>query len=262
MYPFPIGVLLESFRLPREEAIRKCAELGLQGFQLYCTTPEKYTPEMRAELRAQTAANGLVIASICSDNGKGFTHPEINDAQIEMTCRALDMAKEVGLGVVTSHIGKIPADRSEPVYGILMDACGRIGEYGRSIGAKMAIETGPETSDILRDFLEELNSPAIGVNLDPANLRMCCNEDAVPAVRNLGKFIFHTHAKDGVNLSMTPTVTYREVPLGEGTVGFPSYLAALEEVGYRGFLTIERECGEDRVKDITTAADYLKSLTR
>ncbi len=31
MYSFPIGVMLESFRLPAADAIRCAAELGVQG---------------------------------------------------------------------------------------------------------------------------------------------------------------------------------------------------------------------------------------
>ena len=50
---------------------------------------------------------------------------------------------------------------------------------------------------------------------------------------------------------------YREVPLGEGSVHFPSYLAALDEVGYRGFLTIEREVGDDPSADIFKAKQHL-----
>ena len=51
---------------------------------------------------------------------------------------------------------------------------------------------------------------------------------------------------------------YEEVPLGTGSVDFPNYLKALEDIGYRGFLTIEREAGEDPAADIKTAYDFLK----
>jgi sugar phosphate isomerase/epimerase len=50
---------------------------------------------------------------------------------------------------------------------------------------------------------------------------------------------------------------FREVPLGTGGVKFAPYLKALEEIGYRGFLTIEREAGEDPAADILIAKNYL-----
>ena len=50
---------------------------------------------------------------------------------------------------------------------------------------------------------------------------------------------------------------FKEVPLGSGSVDFAKYLKALEDIGYRGFLTIEREAGEDPAKDIGIAKDHL-----
>ena len=51
---------------------------------------------------------------------------------------------------------------------------------------------------------------------------------------------------------------FEEVPLGTGSVDFPAYLKALEEIGYRGFLTIEREVGDNPEGDIKTAFDFLR----
>jgi L-ribulose-5-phosphate 3-epimerase len=41
-------------------------------------------------------------------------------------------------------------------------------------------------------------------------------------------------------------------------VDFNSYLHALGEIGYNGFLTIEREVGENPEKDIVEALTFLK----
>ena len=54
---------------------------------------------------------------------------------------------------------------------------------------------------------------------------------------------------------------YQEVPLGKGSVDFPNYIKALDEIGYCGFLTIEREVGDDPEKDIRDAVCFLKNLT-
>ena len=37
-------------------------------------------------------------------------------------------------------------------------------------------------------------------------------------------------------------------------------IKALDDVGYKGFLTIEREVGENPAKDIKTAFDFLKGI--
>ena len=51
-----------------------------------------------------------------------------------------------------------------------------------------------------------------------------------------------------------------ELPLGQGDVDFPAYIKALEEIGYKGFLTIEREVGDDPEGDIRMAADFLRKI--
>jgi len=145
------------------------------------------------------------------------------------------------------------------------------------MGSHFAIETGPETAAVLKAFLDDLGSTGVAVNLDPANLVMVTGDDPVAAVYTLQKYIVHTHAKDGVNLrKCDPEIIYRaiehdnwdnepsfkEVPLGQGSVDFPKYMKALEDIGYKGFLTIERECGKDPAADITMAADFLRQIMK
>ncbi|MBO5363089.1 MAG: sugar phosphate isomerase/epimerase, partial [Clostridia bacterium] len=159
---------------------------------------------------------------------------------------------------------------------VMQEACHQLAEYADSIGAHFAIETGPEPSATLKKFLDGLHSTGVAVNLDPANLVMVVGDDPVEAVHNLKDYIVHTHAKDGIMVQRTnPEYIYRvtprpedvegieffrELPLGKGNVNFKTYLAALEEVGYRGFLTIEREAGPDPAADILTAKNHLLSI--
>ncbi len=49
------------------------------------------------------------------------------------------------------------------------------------------------------------------------------------------------------------------MPLGQGNVDWDNYLKALHEIGYNGYLTIERECGENPAADIEMAANFLRS---
>ena len=43
-------------------------------------------------------------------------------------------------------------------------------------------------------------------------------------------------------------------------MNWPEYFKALREIGYDGYLTIEREVGEDPAKDIALAADFLRKF--
>ena len=184
------------------------------------------------------------------------------------------MAKELETDVVTTHIGVVPGDRKHPRYAVMQDACGELAAYADSLNAHFAIETGPETSATLRAFLDGLHSTGVAVNLDPANLVMVTGDDPVQAVHNLAPYIVHTHAKDGVRIScVDPEIIYgitngdshpggkpafEEVPLGKGSVPYDAYLNALREIGYHGFLTIEREVGSNPTADIELAVNFLK----
>lgn len=278
MYQFPIGVLLDSFRLDTKQAIEKAASLGADGIQMYATkgehAPENMTRAKINELKDMMKSNGLVFSALCGDLGMGFGNSELNPSLIEKSKRILDLAKELETDVVTTHIGVVPTDKNHPRYAIMQEACGELSRYADSLDAHFAIETGPEVSEVLKGFLDSLGSRGVAVNLDPANLAMVTGDDPVQAVYNLKDYIVHTHAKDGIKLrENNPEVVYgiikdeiptgegfREVPLGEGSVPFGKYLAALEDIGYRGFLTIEREVGDNPAADITMAADFLRNI--
>ena len=278
MYNFSIGVMLESFKKPISESLKIAREIGAAGIQVHSTygelAPENLVAEKRREFLNMVKSEGLVISALCGDLGKGFHNPELNPALIEKSKRILDLAKELETNIVTTHIGVVPNDKNHDRYKIMQEACADLAEYADSIDAHFAIETGPETSEVLKGFLDGLNSTGVAVNLDPANLVMVTGDDPVKAVYNLKDYIVHTHAKDGkriyyrspeevyglVESEMLKSPSFEEVPLGEGNVDFPEYLKALHDIGYKGFLTIEREVGEDPEKDIRTAADFLKNL--
>ncbi|MBR4287472.1 MAG: sugar phosphate isomerase/epimerase [Clostridia bacterium] len=281
MKQFPIGIIINSFRTDIPTSVKKAAECGAQGIQVYATrgemAPENLVGAKRKEFLDLVKSNGLVISALCGDlGGGGFIHKDLNEERVEKSKRILDLAKELETDIVTTHIGVVPSDPNHDRYKIMQEACHELAEYADSIDAHFAVETGPETSAVLKGFLDSLNSTGVGVNLDPANLVMVTGDDPVGAVHNLKKYIVHTHAKDGKQIFYRdPEIVYGikkdvivtddsflEVPLGEGSVNWQNYLAALEEIGYNGFLTIEREVGDKPEVDIRAAVDFLKNAMK
>ena len=279
MKKFPVGVIINSFRTDIPTAVKKAAEVGAQGIQVYATRGEMSPLELvgnkRKEFLDLVKSNGLVISALCGDlGGGGFIHKDLNRERVDFSKKILDLAKELETDVVTTHIGVVPEDPNHDRYKIMQEACFELAEYADSIDAHFAVETGPETSLVLKGFLDSLNSTGVGVNLDPANLVMVTGDDPAKAVHNLKKYIVHTHAKDGKQIFYRdPEIVYGikkdvivtddsfiEVPLGEGSVNWQEYLKALEDIGYNGFLTIEREVGENPEKDIRTAVEFLNNM--
>ena len=278
MYPFSIGVILDSFRTDLTTALDKAVAVGASGLQVYATSgafsPESLSPQKRREFLDMCKSRGLTISALCGDLGQGFANPEKNPELIERSKRILDLAKDLETDVVTTHIGVVPADTDCDTFRIMQDACGQLAAYADSLRAHFAIETGPELSAVLKTFLDTLHSTGVAVNLDPANLVMVAGDDPVKAVHNLKEYIVHTHAKEGRMLRrVNPETIYNgtldfaeapfiELPLGQGDVDFPAYLSALNDIGYTGYLTIEREVGDDPEGDIRLAVNFLQSLIR
>jgi sugar phosphate isomerase/epimerase len=279
---FQIGVMVDSFRLDLEDGIRKAKEVGASGIQIYATygrmAPENLTVSQRKEILDIIKSEGLVVSALCGDfGGHGFAKAEHNGKRIEKSKRILDLAKDFECSVVTTHVGVIPEDEGHPRRAIIREACEKLGEYADTVKAFFAIETGPEPALVLKGFLDSLSSKGVRVNFDPANLVMVLGEDPAKSAEILGEYIVHTHAKDGILVKKTdPEIIYnffaeggiedfrledyfREVPLGKGEVDFDRYLDALAKTGFKGFLAIEREVGENPEQDIQEAVLFLKS---
>lgn len=287
MSAFKIGAITDSFQKGPREGARAAKAAGADGVQIYAVSGD-FCAEMldaaaRREFRAFCEALELEIAALCGDlGGHGFMNAAENPERIARSKRIVDLAVDLGTRIVTTHIGVVPDDATTPVYAAMRNACRELGAYAAARGATFAVETGPESGAVLRAFLDDVGVEGIGANLDPANLAMVGGHDPVEAVRRLAPYIVHTHAKDGRRLKPGSAAevygafadgTYGalverlggapfvEVPLGEGEVDWDAYLATLEAVGFRGYLTIEREVGEDPAADIANAVRFLRART-
>jgi len=285
MADFKIGVIVDSLKLGLIDGIKKAKEIGADGIQMYASygdvSPSQMTPQKRKDLKNVMQDNGMVFSALCGElGGHGLSVRAQHMDRLKLLKQILDMALELGTNIVTTHIGVVPDDPTHDRYKVLQDACRELSEYGESVGGCFAIETGPEKTEVLSRFLKSIDAKAMNVNYDPANLVMVTGDDAVKGVNNLKDYIVHTHAKDGVMIKPSdPEYVYdcfatgdiealnaldgfQEMPLGEGDVDFVSYLKALEEIGYNGFLTIERECGDNPAADIKTAVVFLKEIIK
>ncbi|MBM7573454.1 sugar phosphate isomerase/epimerase family protein [Aquibacillus albus] len=282
-----IGVIVDSFGLPIKEGLSLAKDIGADGIQIYAVEgemdPTNLTPSARKEMKKNIESLDLDISALCGDlGGNGFQDKVKNPLKIEKSKRILDLAVELGTNIVTTHIGIVPEDKNSFIYEEMQRACEELGVYAKSLGAYFAIETGPEPAGRLKSFLDTLSTNGVSVNFDPANMIMVTGDDPVLGVRTLKDYIVHTHIKDGIKLKpVDPRDVYgmlgygngtdhneiaemvasgeyfRELPLGEGSLDFDRYLEALKDIGYEGYLTIEREVKTDPVKDISEAIKFM-----
>ena len=276
-----VGVITDCMKMANlEAALYEAKKLGVSGVQIYATTgefcPESLTAERKAYLKGLLAQLGLEVSALCGDmGGYGFEIAEDNPERIEKTKAIIDLAVEFGTSVVTTHIGVIPSDKNDPKYGVMLSALTECGKYAAGKGVTLAIETGPEKAVVLNGFIEATEG-GVGVNLDPANFTMVTGQDAVEAVKILSGKIVHTHLKDGRMLdpnqnpgdvyhafaiggvdALNACAGFEELPIGEGDVDWDNYVKALKDSGFDGYLTIEREAGDNPFDDIKSAVDFI-----
>ena len=271
-----IGAIAESFNKPFKEAIESIAALKLDGVQMYADTKTVFadmTATQIKEVKKIIDGAGIAVSALCGDFGCDMYYTR-DRAAIDKEKRIMEIAKALGTDIVTTHIGVVPEDFDCKQYESMHEVCRELAEFADTMGGHFAVETGPERAELLKKFLDNLGSRGVSVNLDPANLVMCAGDDPVKAVYTLKDYIVHTHAKDGKQLKAVDTRTLYcpqyynlepgdwgsiiEMPLGAGNVDWANYLKALEEIGYNGYLTIERECGENPAADIALAANFLR----
>ena len=273
-----IATLADWFGVGAIEGIRESEHCGAQGVQLYAADeldPRTLTDVKLSLLKRTLSECGQTVTALCGElGGYGLERAGDNPGKIAYLKAVMDLAVQLDCHVVTTHIGVVPATDDHPRYAVMRDAMREIGAYGASRGVTLAVETGPEKIARLSHFIDDCGE-GVGINYDPANIAMVTGDDHVAGVRTANKRIVHTHAKDGVCLKEVDAEWFyhqfaigglegaqalaccEEKPLGEGSVRWDEYLTALHDIGYDGFLTIEREV-KNGAEDIRMAVGFLK----
>jgi sugar phosphate isomerase/epimerase len=109
---------------------------------------------------------------------------------------------------------------------------------------KLAVENHLDyTSDECVDFLERVDSPYLGLNLDTGNfLRLL--DDPVEGTRKLADKVLATHIKDlkpVKGLNATEWYFFSATPVGDGLVDNQQIAQLLYDAKYKGFLAVETD---------------------
>jgi sugar phosphate isomerase/epimerase len=216
-----------------------------------------------------------IATAVCSYVGEDYTDigsvqetvglvPERNRAErVARTKEIAGIAAELGIHSVACHIGFVPESRAASKYqelcGVVQDICDRLGEQQQDF----TLETGQEPADALLAFMEDVGRTNLKINFDPANMILYGTGDPIEAVQVLGRHLISVHCKDGASPAPDkPGSLGVERRLGSGQVDFPAFLKALQNAGYSGILSIEREERdmERRNADIRHAVEFLRDL--
>lgn len=131
--------------------------------------------------------------------------------------------------------------------------------YAERQGVTLALENHGRfagRSDQVRDIIEGVGSPALRVNLDTGNF-LPVGQDPLEAARDLADLIALVHLKDMRRATADEPGHVVADPdgqlltgsvIGAGLVDLPAMMALLDEIGYRGWLSLEYEGADDPVR--------------
>jgi sugar phosphate isomerase/epimerase len=272
MTTIQLGVLAGLDEGP-EHAIEKVHSLGFPTCQVSSWKAARLTDEMAERLRAAAAQYNVTISTLWAGlPGRhvwdflegpttiGLVPPATRAERLAVLKQSADFARKIGVPSITTHVGFIPENPTDPEYPPVVAALREIALYCADLGLGFWFETGQETPITLLRTIHDIGTDNLGINLDPANLLMYGKANPVDALDVFGQYVCGVHAKDGEYPTNGRQLGV-EKALGAGRVNFPALLAKLQALGFTGALTIEREIsGPQQIADIQNAKRLLEAL--
>ena len=255
-----------------ETAIARVADLGFPTAQLHINSTDEST---LSKLRAALDRHKIEATSaVCGGPGPeiydfyrgpetiGLVPPATRAARIAHMKAVADFAQKAGIPAIQGHCGFIPENPNDPVYKEAVDAIREVAQYCKTKGLNLRCETGQETPITLIRAIKDVGTGNVGINFDAANLVMYGKANPVDAVVLLAPYIQGVHVKDGI-YPEDPRQLGRETPIRQGIVDWPTLIRRLQQAGYKGALTIEREIsGPQQTEDVLRSKSYIEELLR
>lgn len=258
MPPLRIALATRCLNLPLKDAVRVVASLAIQGVQFDARDeikPGALTETGRRQLLHALDQQRLSVASLAFPTRRSFYDEEQLDARVSAAKRAMELAWQLRARVVTARVGKVPARESKS-YRLLQDVLGDLAQHGNQVGSTLAITPTHETPEALAELIDSVKTGQIGIDFDTAVFVMAGHKLG-PALRTLHASIMHITARDAIRDVDAGGI---EVALGRGEVEWVELLPQVDEIGYAGWVTVNRTQGDDRAGDAARAVQYLKNV--
>ncbi len=277
-----LGVCLESLRLPLRKGLDQAARMGAAGVQVDATgdlSPERLSATGRREFVNLLRSLNLQLAALNCPLRRGLDVAENLQPRIERVQKTMSLSYDLGARVTIVEMPRITGENkndSEPAPtsgGIILAAAPMaadparllresltdLGRFGDRVGASLAFEIGLDSAEKVANYLATFDSGALGVNYDPAN--MYINDyDPIQSLTPLNGRIFHTQGRDARRSGVSRVAS--ETPLGAGDIDWMTYVAVLDSLEYRGWITVKRESGDMRIEDVANGVSFLRRFVR
>lgn len=266
-------------RYSLEDSIREIAKIGYSAVEILCDIPHAY-PHTFTDYQVRSLNKTLVSSNMQISNLNAFTlyaigdtyHPswieDSREMRIEHTIECIRLAKKIGAKhLSTEPGGPLPPPQQQQYPGtsrlekIFLDGVTRVSKIAEQEDIKVLIEPEPglliENSRQFKNFMTKIiSSKYIRLNFDIGHF-YCVNEDPAKVVYELSDYIEHFHLAD-----IAQTRIHNHLIPGKGSIDFRSVFDAMDDIGYREFVTVELYPYQDNPVDAAKEAyDYLCSIT-
>ena len=274
MEKWPIGVFT-SIDAGLGVKIEVAHELGVPTIQLHAPAKETRTAENAEKFLAYLSELGITLTAVFGGfEGEsyadiptvvktvGIVPPALRAARVQEMKEIADFAHMLQCDVVALHLGFIPHDKSDPLYGDVVEVTRDILDHCKHNNQNLHLETGQETAAGLLEFISDVKRDNLFINFDPANMILYGTGEPIEALRQVGALVRSVHCKDATWADNPGVEWGAEVALNDGAVGMEDYLRTLDEIGYTGPLTIEREIPQDPERQKAEIGNAVNLLTQ
>jgi len=262
-----------------DEAIDAIADTGYAGVELMADLHHSYPPTMDEPRRRHTRQH-LAQGDLPVSNVNAFTlfacgdtyHPTWieSDAlrrrqRIDHTLNCIDLASQFGARTISLQPGGpligTTLSRDDAAH-LFAEGISQVLPRAKEKNLILAIE--PEPGLLIEsagEYLEFKNrffksEPAVLMNCDIGHL-FCVGDDPADVVRRLAEHVAHVHLEDigknRVHQHLTP---------GKGVIDFPAIFAALRDIDYAGWVTVELYPYETTAAGVARRAfEHLRPMT-
>lgn len=267
-----IGVLIR-YKKDTDIALefRKAKDMEITSCQLCIWDETLFTPEAADAVKAALASTDFKVTAVwggwggpCEWNFSygpstiGLVPAAYRESRLNALKKASDFAEMIGVDRVITHVGFIPENPDHPDFAGTVGALRNLCRYMKAKNQYFLFETGQETPVTMLRTIEAIGYDNVGINFDTANLILYGKANTLDALDVFGQYVMETHIKDG----FYPTngmALGKEAPAGQGKANLPAVVKKLDELGFTGAFTIEREIsGDQQIADIKMARDLLR----
>lgn len=247
-----------------DEFLVKAKELGFDGVMLMAKRPHlsivDYDKEARAKLKKRIEDLGLTLVGLAgySDFTAGMDKPGIPHTEIQAVYvgQLAELASDLGTKMVRIFTGyERPGISYDKQYATVVEGITLAAKEAQKYGVTLVIQNHHDIAlhhDAMYWMLTEINLPNVMAGWDAwsPTLEKLTKEEIRQSVLKMEPFIVNTIVADYVALNryhyennltnyVDDVPVMRAVPVGEGLIDYQSFIGALKEIGYQGYLVYE-----------------------